>query len=51
MSFRNNREDDHDDFLDADNICNEEHFYDIDEAFETDTDSEHSGTAGDEDFS
>ncbi|KAH3813549.1 hypothetical protein DPMN_142010 [Dreissena polymorpha] len=49
--YRNNREDDSDDFLETDYIYSEEHIYDIDEAFETKTDSEHYDNAGDEDFS
>ncbi|XP_052218287.1 uncharacterized protein LOC127835907 [Dreissena polymorpha] len=50
-SFGNNREDDYDVFLVKDYICNEENFYDMDEASENDIDSEHSDSAGDEDFS
>ncbi|KAH3813542.1 hypothetical protein DPMN_142003 [Dreissena polymorpha] len=51
IHYRNNREDDYDVFLVNDYICDEENSYDIDKASETDTDSEHSNNAGDEDFS
>ncbi|KAH3813518.1 hypothetical protein DPMN_141979 [Dreissena polymorpha] len=51
VSYRNNRVYYCGDFLDTDYIYNEEHFYDIDEASETDTDSEHSDNVGDEDLS